>query len=149
MLPIGYQITLRRLEKGWTQKELAQKAGIAQPNLSNIEKGKQDLTVTTLRKIAHGLGAQLSEFFAGEAPQKSPQLSRRVIEKIARAVAKGGVSLTQKERQVAAWLSDVLPERKRVPVKKMHQSWMELKRRFHSAQINALYERIREMKRIP
>ncbi len=149
MLPIGYQITLRRLEKGWTQEALAQKAGIPQPNLSNIEKGKQDLTVSTLRKIGYALGICLSEFFAEEEVRDSPKLSRRAVEKIAGAVVKGKGPFTQEERRIADWLADVLPEREeRIPVKKMHQSWIELKRRFSSAQIHTLYERIREIKRI-
>lgn len=147
MLPIGYQITLKRLEKGWTQEELARKAGIPQPNLSNIEKGKQDLTVGTLRRIAYGLGVRLIEFFEEEEAQDSPKLSRQVVERIARAVATGKGSLTQNEKRIAGWLADVLPEQKqRIPSRRLHQSWIELKRRLDSAQINTLYGRVQEIK---
>lgn len=151
MLPIGLQIYLRRQERGLSQRELAVKAGLPQPNLSNIEKGKQDLTLTTLRKIAYALGVPLGEFFEAEGPgkNKSFPLSRRVIERLARAIARRDISLSPKEKQVAELFSHILPGKSKHQVrqKKMHQSWLELKKCFRPAEINALYERIQELQR--
>ena len=148
MLPIGYQIYLTRLEQKLTQGELARKAGLAQPNLSNIEKGKQDITLTTLRKIGYALGVRLSDFFA-ESPREGEgriKLTRPVIEKMAKAIVKGNVPLNHDERQVVGLFRDVLPgDPKRIRIKRMHQSWLELKKRFHSSGINALYERVQEL----
>ena len=76
MLEIGSQIYLRRLEKGMTQAELARRAGIPQPNLSNIEKGKRDLTISTLARIAHALGVNVRDFFAREEKRLSLSISR-------------------------------------------------------------------------
>ena len=46
-----------------TQMELVQKTGIPQPNVSNIERGKQDLTVSTLLKICSALEAHPGDLF--------------------------------------------------------------------------------------
>lgn len=49
-------------EKGMTQKELAQKMGVAEISLSRSVNGAP--TLTTLEKIADALGVEVSELFA-------------------------------------------------------------------------------------
>lgn len=48
-----------RLASNMTQKELAQKTGIRQSNISRIESGTSSPTIDTLARIAAGLGKQL------------------------------------------------------------------------------------------
>ncbi len=48
-----------RLESNMTQKELAEKTGIRQSNISRIESGASSPTIDTLARIAAGLGKQL------------------------------------------------------------------------------------------
>ena len=48
-----------RLECNMTQKELAEKTGIRQSNISRIESGASSPTVDTLARIAAGLGKKL------------------------------------------------------------------------------------------
>lgn len=48
-----------RLEQHMTQKDLAEKTGIRQSNISRIESGSTSPTVETLARIAAGLGKQL------------------------------------------------------------------------------------------
>lgn len=48
-----------RLEIGMTQKELSEKTGIRQSNLSRIENGTSSPTVDTLARIAAGMGRRL------------------------------------------------------------------------------------------
>ena len=48
-----------RLACNMTQKELAEKTGIRQSNLSRIENGSASPTIDTLARIAAGLGKQL------------------------------------------------------------------------------------------
>lgn len=48
-----------RLESHMTQKELAEKTGIRQSNISRIESGASSPTIDTLARIAAGLGKQL------------------------------------------------------------------------------------------
>ncbi len=48
-----------RIEKKMTQKELSEKSGVRQSNISRIEKGVCTPTLNTLRDLAKGLGKKL------------------------------------------------------------------------------------------
>ena len=48
-----------RNEQNLTQSELAERTGLRQSNISRIEKGQVLPSISTLYKIAHGLGKQL------------------------------------------------------------------------------------------
>lgn len=50
----------KRLEKGLTQAELASRAGIPQPMISNFERGKVNVTLETLYKLLPVLGLSLA-----------------------------------------------------------------------------------------
>lgn len=52
-----------RIETGMTQKELSEKTGIRQSNLSRIENGTSSPTVATLARIAAGMGKHLKVEF--------------------------------------------------------------------------------------
>ncbi len=52
-----------RLDAHLTQKELAQKSGIRQSNISRIENGNSSPTVSTLQALAVGMGKKLKISF--------------------------------------------------------------------------------------
>ena len=52
-----------RKEQNITQKQLAEKTGLSQSNISNIEKGSTHPTIETLIKIADALGKRLNISF--------------------------------------------------------------------------------------
>lgn len=52
LIEIGKLIKKARIQKGWSQKDLAEHSGLKQPHISLIEKGKENLTIGTLAKIA-------------------------------------------------------------------------------------------------
>lgn len=58
---IGENITRLREAQGLTVSELARRADMEKSNLSPIEKGKINVTVRTLVKIADGLGVGVAE----------------------------------------------------------------------------------------
>ena len=58
-IAIGEVVMSARAEKGFTQKELARASGINQADISKIEKGIANPTVTTLKRIASALGMKL------------------------------------------------------------------------------------------
>jgi HTH-type transcriptional regulator / antitoxin HipB len=55
----AYQIACRRIEQGMTQAELAERAGMKQPNVARLEAGKQNLTLGLLQRLAAALGCRL------------------------------------------------------------------------------------------
>jgi len=52
-------ITTTRNNAGITQQQLAMKSGISQANISKIENGNYNPSVTILKRIADGLGKRL------------------------------------------------------------------------------------------
>ena len=59
-LELGRQILDLRLQRGWTQRELAQRAGTRQANISRLENGQLNPSVDTLQRVADALGVQLA-----------------------------------------------------------------------------------------
>ena len=60
---VGRRIKVRRVELGMTQAELAQKLSVGQSNLSYIERGERDVSVSLLAEIAQALRCRPEEFF--------------------------------------------------------------------------------------
>lgn len=51
-----YSIAKLRLQKGWSQVELAKRADTSQPYIARLELGKVDPQLSTIKKIAKALG---------------------------------------------------------------------------------------------
>ena len=56
-----------RIEEGLTQKELADRSGIRQSNISRIENGTCSPTISTLQALAKGMGRTLVVDFVASA----------------------------------------------------------------------------------
>lgn len=56
---IGQRIAVIRKAQGMTQKELAEKCGMAQPNIARIEAGTYATSIDVLSRIADALGVQI------------------------------------------------------------------------------------------
>ena len=56
-----------RQEKGLTQKEIAERTGIAQSEISKIENGTRNPSIKLLQKLADGLGMNLKIEFTPKA----------------------------------------------------------------------------------
>jgi len=148
-MTIGQKIYLLRQQAGLGQSALAARAGIPQPNLSNIEKGKQDLTVTTLRKIAYALNTDVRCFFEEEATRakKTMKWTRPRIEKVAAAVLGQKKRLTPEEKVIVELARKNLPLKNRssrIPARDLHKAWMELRAYFSNGELKGLYERIQD-----
>jgi transcriptional regulator with XRE-family HTH domain len=74
---LGKRLTELREERGWTQKQLAEKAGLSVAFLSEIENGKRNLSSGKLLHLADELGASLDYLMRGE---QSPMRERRPVE---------------------------------------------------------------------
>ena len=61
-LIVGQAIAGARNEKGMSQRDLSSKTGIIQAEISKIEQGKGNPTLTTLQKIAKSLGTTVASF---------------------------------------------------------------------------------------
>jgi len=148
MIAIGPKIYRLRREQGLSQAVLAARADIPQPNLSNIEKGKQDMTVMTLRKIAYALGVSPKDFFEEPFPETAPAgLSRKRIERIAAAVTGQAVRLTPEEKNIVRLISPLIPTRKktsRASIHRLNAAWLKLREQFTKEEIKSLCERVED-----
>jgi transcriptional regulator with XRE-family HTH domain len=70
-----------RHDKGWSQAELAEKAGVSIPFLSQIEMGNKWPHPDSLAKIGEALNVQIYELFRGENEMMNDV--RAVISKLA------------------------------------------------------------------
>ncbi len=60
---IGKRITQLRNAKKLSQQKFAYEADIERSYLTHIEKGRKNISIATLKKIADALGVSLNEFF--------------------------------------------------------------------------------------
>jgi transcriptional regulator with XRE-family HTH domain len=66
-LPVrfGSVIRRKRLKLGWTQEELAERAGLDRSFVANIEQGKRNVSLITVEKIANALDLSIQALFRG------------------------------------------------------------------------------------
>lgn len=59
LVKIGLNICTRRKELGYSQEKLALEAGLDRTYIPKVEKGKINITINSLEKIAKALGVKL------------------------------------------------------------------------------------------
>lgn len=57
---IAHWVRFHRKRNGWSQAKLADEAGVAQPRISELERGTGDPQVSTIAKVARALGLPLN-----------------------------------------------------------------------------------------
>lgn len=62
---VGFQITRLRLERQWSQRQLARNAGLWPQRLAILEKGKGRIHLEELLRLARALGVGLEELVFG------------------------------------------------------------------------------------
>ena len=66
MKDILAEITRLRLNRNWSEYQLAQHSGISQSTISTWYRKNQVPTIQTLEKVCLGFGITLSQFFAND-----------------------------------------------------------------------------------
>ena len=56
---IGETVEHMRLEKSWTQEDLAKAVGTSQSAIHRIEKGSQNISLEMVKKLSEALGNQI------------------------------------------------------------------------------------------
>ncbi|MBN2136808.1 MAG: helix-turn-helix transcriptional regulator [Sedimentisphaerales bacterium] len=55
---VGFRIRCLREERGWSQEELGQRAGLHRTYIGHVERGEKNLGIENLEKIAKALGVR-------------------------------------------------------------------------------------------
>ena len=92
MTGIGQRIRDARSKLGWSQNELASRAGVKQPTLQRIEAGlRRDPSIRTIAALAAALGLTIDALLGISPPERSQTQAARVasdaIEDLARHVS--------------------------------------------------------------
>ncbi len=58
---LGANVRRLRVEKGWSQEDYADRAGIHRTYVSDIERGRRNTTITIVEKLAKALKVKASE----------------------------------------------------------------------------------------
>jgi transcriptional regulator with XRE-family HTH domain len=66
---VGERIRLLREKEGFSQNELAGRAGVSQTHLRRVELGQAGITVDHLQMVCDAFGITLKEFFDMDASQ--------------------------------------------------------------------------------
>lgn len=141
----GLQISQYRRLKGLSQADLASRAGIAQANLSNIEKGKRDLTVSMLLRIAEALEVKPSVLIEKEPSAKPFKLTRTQIEKVAEAVVNPDLKVSGEVRAMVEDFRQIISgTAARASEKKARLAWMNLRRQLTSHEIKGVCQRVED-----
>ena len=161
ILPFGQTVLLWRLSRGFTQSALARRAGIPRPNLSAIECGRREVSLTTLRALAAGLDVRPGMLVDGAPPASGqrgqPALSRATIERIADAVAFNRQVTEPDEQVVVEALRTLLSHRTRAVCHQRGRprtgrraavaAWIQLKSLYGRSAIQTLADRVLERQR--
>ena len=59
----GQKVKLMRKAKELSQEDLAKKSGLNRPYISAIEKGKRNISLEVIEKLAEALEIEIKEFF--------------------------------------------------------------------------------------
>lgn len=157
MILFGENVLLWRLCRSLSQEQLARLANIPRPNLSDIEKGKRDVTLSTIRSLADALGVRPGTLVDGIPPEdqkRAHDLPREFMEKVAEAVARGNPPRGREELQLYRLLHDILVNSLRCtykqqklpapPTRKSATAWLRLRSLYSDETIRSLIARTRE-----
>ncbi|MCW8128275.1 cupin domain-containing protein [Microbulbifer halophilus] len=68
---VGARLKMVRKMHGWSQRELAKRAGVTNATISLIEQGRVSPSVGSLKKVLDGIPMSLAEFFTLQFDDKS------------------------------------------------------------------------------
>lgn len=60
----GHAVRKRRLELGFSQEELADRASIHRTYVGDVERGERNIALLNIEKLAKALGVSISTLFA-------------------------------------------------------------------------------------
>lgn len=103
----GYQVARLRLQRGLTQKQLADLMGTKQSSIARLESGNSEPSLSFLRRVVQALGGKLEVKISEDTDEiKSSQLPETILS-VANWPVSEGVSL---QRQVGEEKEDYFTE---------------------------------------
>ena len=63
LIEFGQRIRQLRLDKGWSQEDLADRAGLHRTYIGMVERGERNISLRNIAVLASALEMQISELF--------------------------------------------------------------------------------------
>ena len=155
MVAFAENIYLWRVYRGLSQDELAVRSGIPRPNISAIESGKREVSLSTLRSLAAGLRTSPGTLVNGIAPArfKGVLLSRESLEAIVKAsLGRPIARITPQQKHISVILSGMIKNRVNANNARYRNiltgrhgyvdNWLMLKAGIGRASVNSLLARL-------
>src|SRR6266699_5867153 len=73
---VGERLRTIRIVRRRTLREVAEREGLSESFLSQVERGRASASIASLRRIAEGLGISISDLFQPEGPPRTTVLRR-------------------------------------------------------------------------
>lgn len=94
MPTVGERIKARRAELGWTQDQLAEKAGISKSFVSDLETGKRSIGADTLLDVGRAMNVSLDFLMTGKESGER-KADPQIPASLARFAADEGLSVRE------------------------------------------------------
>lgn len=122
MATVGERVKQRRVELGWTQDALSEKAGISKGFLSDLENGRRSLGAETLLDLGRAMGVSLDYLMIGE--ESAHHGEAHIPEALALLAEDEGLSVRQ--ALLLLRVREQIAESRRNPRKSHEVDWREL-----------------------
>ena len=63
LIDFGNRVKKERMKLGWSQEELAERAGVHRTYIGMIERAEKNITLTNIEKIAKSIGIPVDKIF--------------------------------------------------------------------------------------
>lgn len=154
-MTFGQTVYLWRMERGWTQAELARRTRMPRPRLSGIERGAVEPTLRTIRRLAGAMEVSPGTLVDGALPRpwRRSKWSRAALEQIVTALIDPTATVRDEKRHVvgalrrlfthrlhASWVMTQRPAR--ASVRRLHRDWLVVTGLLEPSELASLVARV-------
>ena len=103
---LGRRLKALRKQRGWTQERMAERAGLSWKYYSEIERGRRNASIDSIRKIADGLEISMSGLFLFIDDSQLTDDEEQIIASVTRILAKADKKTKRKVRVLLREFAD-------------------------------------------
>jgi len=97
---LGQRLRALRKQRGLTQEEVGERAGVNPRYYAEVERGQRNISVGSLQKIADGLGLTLEDIFRFSVNRALTEDEEKIVSLIILVLSKGSKKSTRRVRKV-------------------------------------------------
>ena len=110
LISVGRRIAHARMDKGYSQAMLAEKANISVSHLSNIERGRKSLSAEVLLRIAEALQVSAEGILFTDIPQVHKEVERQIDINLNNCTAREKEFIIKLIKDIGAFITDIKTE---------------------------------------